>query len=131
VSTPAFEPTNGVEVALVAALGDAGRIPEFPDALSVSRVQVPVTELPDADGQVSFPIFDSQGDAFISVFTPEAALARAGRGEEPHIELTGRDLAIMWPAGANMAINPGAGVDIALPGDHGPAPRPRALRRFR
>jgi hypothetical protein len=117
MSTFAFEfgPTNPAEEALVEALADPGQIPVFLAAFAQTRVQVPVTELPDGDGHVSFPTFASGGESFISVYTSETAVAAAGRMDQPRIELPAHDLAVMWPAGTSMAINSGAGADIALP----------------
>lgn len=110
----AFSPANPLEEALRAAALQAGAMQEFRAALAQEPVLVPVASAPAGD-RIEFPLIELDGQAHIAVFTSEAQLRRAGRGDHDHVRLTGRDLARMWPPGLAMAINPGGELGFSMP----------------
>jgi hypothetical protein len=117
MSAEAFIPSNPLEEALRAAALEPAAGQALLTALADEPLLVCVRSAPGPDGKVDLPLVEHEGQDYVLVFTSDTQLQRGGYGGSPRIELAGRLLARIWPAGASMAINPQGDLGLALPAD--------------
>ncbi|HTX31026.1 MAG TPA: enhanced serine sensitivity protein SseB C-terminal domain-containing protein [Solirubrobacteraceae bacterium] len=110
----AFTPTNPLEQAMQRAALDPAANADFLAALAENEVLVPLNSLPEGD-RVELPHFAVDGVDHIAVFTSEAQLDRAEHPRVGALRLTGSVLALMWPPGIPMALNPRGELGVSIP----------------
>src|SRR5690348_2860431 len=130
-ATPGGRHAEGVmERALAAAIGDPSRIGDLLDALSRSRLWLPLPDdgRPVTDGSaVDLPTVTHQGREYVPAFTSAARLrASVPRPRTavpvvhvpapvaPHAVVPTGVLAGRLPAGVGIALNPGLGESVAI-----------------
>ncbi len=114
-SFPSFEPDNVLEEAMLAALGDPGRMNAFLDHLSAGALLLPVAggEATEAGGRVLLKRIEYEGRRGVPAFTSLTQLRRAGYRGGRCVRMTGAALAPLWDDSA-LLLNPGGELGIAL-----------------
>jgi hypothetical protein len=117
-----FRPENELEDALVTALQE-----EQPDAflaaLAEAEVYLPAPG-PAPDGErlvtaqvgdeIPLPLLEQGGERFIPVFSSPKQLLRYVPEGTPYLRLSGRALALIWPADCSLALNPRGELGLVL-----------------
>ncbi len=117
-----FQPSNALEATLLAASRGEDAEP-FLDRLASDPLFVPAQGDPTADGdrelepgeQVALPVFEHEGRRFVPAFTSLEQLERGAPRAGRYLRASGADLASIWPAGHDLALNPGGDLGVALP----------------
>jgi hypothetical protein len=117
-------PANPLEQAMLEASRGGDPDPLFA-LLASAELYVPAPGQAPQEGaqelapgdHVALPVFEHQGERFVPAFTSLEALQVGAPDIERYVRATAADLARMWPGGHHLALNPGAGLSVAIAED--------------
>lgn len=104
-----LNPLEGVLAGLRAGTATPDQLLE---ALAGNTLWVPLPGGLGSDGQARLPVMVLDGSPYVAAYTSAEQYAR-GAGTQPHMELTGKELAALMADELGLAVNPGA--DLGLP----------------